>query len=251
MAAGVGPAIVLVEPQLGENIGMAARAMLNCGLTELRLVRPRDGWPSEAAASAAAGADAVIAGVRLYESAAEAVADLSLVFATTARDRDMTKRFLTPRQAAAEMREFEASGGRAGVLFGKEAKGLKNDDLALADACIMAPLNPVFRSLNLAQAVFVIGYEWFMAGSEAPAGELRMPKETRPADKAELQGLFEHLERELDASGFLHVKEKQPVMVRNLRNMFQRMGLTEQEVRTLRGVITSLVSGFGRGRKKP
>jgi len=251
MAAGAGPAIVLVEPQLGENIGMAARAMLNCGLTELRLVRPRDGWPSEAAENAAAGADSVIAGARLFDSTADAVADLALVLATTARDRDMTKRFLTPRQAAAEIRVFENSGGRAGVLFGKEAKGLRNDDLALADACIMAPLNPAFRSLNLAQAVFVVGYEWFMAAAEAPASELRIPKETRPADKAELHGLFEHLERELDKSGFLRVKEKQPVMVRNLRNMFQRMGLTEQEVRTLRGVITSLVSGFGRGRKKP
>jgi len=249
MAAGAGPAIVLVEPQLGENIGMAARAMLNCGLTELRLVRPRDGWPSEAALNAAAGADSVIAGARLFDSAADAVADLSLVFATTARDRDMTKRFVTPRRAAAEIRAFEAGGGTTGVLFGKEAKGLRNDDLALADACVLAPLNPAFRSLNLAQAVFVVGYEWFMAGSDAPAGELRMPKKTRPANKAELAGLFEHLEAELDASGFLHVKEKQPVMVRNLRNMFQRMGLTEQEVRTLRGVITSLVSGFGRGRK--
>jgi tRNA/rRNA methyltransferase len=251
IAAGVGPAIVLVEPQLGENIGMAARAMLNCGITELRLVRPRDGWPSEAAENAASGADVVIAGTKLYDSTADAVADLSLVFASTARDRDMTKRFVTPRQAAAEIRAFEAGGGKTGVLFGKEAKGLKNDDLALADACILAPVNPAFRSLNLAQAVFVVGYEWFMAASEAPASELRMPKETRPADKAELFGLFEHLERELDASGFLHVKEKQPVMVRNLRNMFQRMGLTEQEVRTLRGVITSLVSGFGRGNKKP
>ncbi len=245
-AAGVGPAIVLVEPQLGENIGMAARAMLNCGLTDLRLVKPRDGWPSEAADNAASGADAVIRAATLYDSAADAVADLSLVFATTARDRDMTKRFVTPRQAGQELRAFEAGGGRAGVLFGKEAKGLKNDDLALADACIMAPLNPAFRSLNLAQAVFVVGYEWFMAGADAPADRLVMPKETRPADKRELFGLFEHLERELDASGFLHVKEKQPVMVRNLRNMLGRAGLTEQEVRTLRGVITSLVSGFGR-----
>ncbi|HEX9702540.1 MAG TPA: TrmH family RNA methyltransferase, partial [Rhodospirillales bacterium] len=183
---------------------------------------------------------------RLFDTAAAAVADLSLVFATTARDRDMTKRFVTPRQAAAELRAFEKTGGRAGLLFGKEAKGLKNDDLALADACVMAPLNPAFRSLNLAQAVFVVGYEWFMAAAEAPAGRLVMPKETRPASKEELIGLFEQLERELEASGFLHVREKQPVMVRNLRNMLQRAGLTEQEVRTLRGVIASLVSGFGK-----
>jgi tRNA/rRNA methyltransferase len=246
LEAGAGPAVILVEPQLGENIGMAARAMFNCGLTDLRLVRPRDGWPSEPARNAAAGADTVIDGARLFDTAAAAVADLSLVFATTARDRDMTKRFVTPRQAAAELRAFEKTGGRAGLLFGKEAKGLKNDDLALADACVMAPLNPAFRSLNLAQAVFVVGYEWFMAAAEAPAGRLVMPKETRPASKEELIGLFEQLERELEVSGFLHVKEKQPVMVRNLRNMLQRAGLTEQEVRTLRGVIASLVSGFGK-----
>jgi tRNA/rRNA methyltransferase len=246
LEAGAGPAVILVEPQLGENIGMAARAMFNCGLTDLRLVRPRDGWPSEPARNAAAGADTVIDGARLFDTAADAVADLSLVFATTARDRDMTKRFVTPRQAAAELRAFEKTGGRAGLLFGKEAKGLKNDDLALADACVMAPLNPAFRSLNLAQAVFVVGYEWFMAAAEAPAGRLVMPKETRPASKEELIGLFEQLERELEVSGFLHVKEKQPVMVRNLRNMLQRAGLTEQEVRTLRGVIASLVSGFGK-----
>jgi tRNA/rRNA methyltransferase len=246
LEAGAGPAVILVEPQLGENIGMAARAMLNCGLTDLRLVRPRDGWPSESARDAASGADRVIDGTRLYESAAQAVTDLSLVFAATARDRDMTKRIVSPRQAAAEMRAFERTGGRVGVMFGKESKGLKNDDVTLADAAIVASLNPAFRSLNLAQAVFMIGYEWFVAASDQPPSELAMPKETRPASKDELLGLFEHLERELDASGFLHVKEKQPVMVRNLRNMLQRAGLTEQEVRTFRGVITSLVSGFGR-----
>ena len=246
LKVGAGPAVILVEPQLGENIGMAARAMLNCGLTDLRLVRPRDGWPSEPALSAAAGADRVIAGARLYDTTAAAIADLSLVFAATARERDMTLRIVTPRQAAAEMRAFERTGGRAGVMFGKEAKGLKNDDLALADASIVAPLNPAFRSLNLAQAVFMVGYEWFMAAAAAQPSELAMPKETRTANKEELLGLFEHLERELDRSGFLHVKEKQPVMVRNLRNMLQRAGLTEQEVRTFRGVITSLVSGFGR-----
>jgi len=231
-----------VEPQLGENIGMAARAMLNCGLTELRLVSPRDGWPSETAVAAAAGADQVIAEAALFDGTADAVADLNLVFASTARDRDMTKRVITPRQAGAELRDSAAAGARAGVLFGREAKGLKNDDLALADAVVMAPLNPAFMSLNLAQAVFCVGYEWLLAGEGAGAGELAMPKETRPADKAELLGLFEHLEAELDASGFLHVKEKRPTMVRNLRNMLQRAGLTEQEVRTLRGVVTSLAT---------
>ena len=245
-----GPTIVLVEPQLGENIGMVARAMLNCGLTELSLVNPRDGWPSDEALAAASGADPVIEGATLFDSTADAVKDLELVFATTARPRDMTHRVITPREAASEIRDFMAGGGpgdiKAGVLFGREAKGLKNDDLALADAVVMAPVNPAFSSLNLAQAVFCIGYEWLLAASSAPQGGLVMPKETRPANKAELGGLFEHLEGELDRSGFLHVKEKRPVMVRNIRNMFQRARLTEQEVRTLRGIITSLAGKRGR-----
>ena len=246
-----GPVIVLVEPQLGENIGMAARAMLNCRLTELRLVKPRDGWPSDEATAAAAGADEVVEGARVFDTTADAVADLERVFATTARTRDMTQRILTPRQAGAEIRDFMAgarSGGqeeiKAGVLFGREAKGLKNDDLALCDAVVMAPVNPAFSSLNLAQAVFCIGYEWLLAGfgdgKDGGGGRLAMKKETRPANKSELQSLFEHLEQELDASGFLHVKEKRPVMVRNIRNVLQRAHLTEQEVRTLRGIITSL-----------
>ena len=245
-----GPVIVLVEPQLGENIGMAARAMLNCRLTELRLVKPRDGWPSDEATAAAAGADEVVEGARVFDTTADAVADLERVFATTARTRDMTQRILTPRQAGAEIRDFmtgartgDQGGIKAGVLFGREAKGLKNDDLVLCDAVVMAPVNPAFSSLNLAQAVFCIGYEWLLAGfgdGEGGGGRLTMKKETRPANKSELQSLFEHLEQELDASGFLHVKEKRPVMVRNIRNVLQRAHLTEQEVRTLRGIITSL-----------
>ncbi len=241
-----GPVIVLVEPQLGENIGMVARAMLNCGLTELSLVNPRDGWPSDEALAAASGADKVIEGATLFDTTADAVKDLELVFATTARARDMTHRVVTPREAASEIRGFMTGKGKAGVLFGREAKGLKNDDLALADAVVMVPVNPAFSSLNLAQAVFCIGYEWLLAASSAPEGGLVMPKETRPANKAELGGLFGHLEGELDRSGFLHVKEKRPVMVRNIRNMFQRAALTEQEVRTLRGIITSLVGKRGR-----
>ena len=248
------PAVILVEPQLGENIGMAARAMLNCGLTDLRLVNPRDGWPSEDALAASSGAVQVIEDARVFDTTPDAVADLNLVFATTARTRDMTKRILTPRQAAGEIRAFAATGGpgsrRAGMLFGPEAKGLTNDDLALADAVVMAEMNPAFSSLNLAQAVFCVGYEWLMAAAEdhesGPEIVLAMPKETRPANKAELKSLFEHLEGELDGSGFLRVTEKRPVMVRNIRNIFQRAGLTEQEVRTLRGVITSLVTKRGK-----
>ena len=249
-----GPVIILVEPQLGENIGMAARAMLNCGLTQLRLVNPRDGWPSEDAAAAAAGADPVIDNAKVFDTTADAVADLQLVFAATARTRDMTNRIATPAEAAGEIRALMEDGmeggGKAGVLFGREAKGLKNDDVVLSDAIIMIPVNPAFGSLNLAQAVFAVGHEWFKGGAgpdrDKAGGGLAMPKETRPADKADLLGLFEHLEDELDKSGFFHVQEKRPVMARNIRNMLQRAGLTEQEVRTLRGVITSLVTKRGK-----
>ena len=239
--------MVLVDPQLGENIGMVARAMLNCALGDLRLVRPRDGWPNPAAVAAAAGADSVLAAARLFPTTAAAVADLDLVFAATARARGMIQTVVTPRQAAREMRARLAAGGRPGVLFGPEASGLENDDVALADAVLAVPLNPDFASLNLAQAVLVVAYEWFQAGAKAPARELRM-NATRPATKAELIGMFEHLERELQASGFLGLAEKRPTMVRNLRNLLQRAGLTGQEVRTLRGVIASLVRR-GRGRQ--
>lgn len=236
------PAVILVEPQLGENIGMAARAMLNCGLTDLRLVRPRDGWPSDKAIAAASGADVVIDGARLYATTADAIADLGRVYAATARGRDMTKRVVTPRRAAEEIRALGTT-ARAGVLFGKEAKGLHNDDVALADTILTAPLNPSYASLNIAMAVLLVGYEWFAGDGDAPAETLAMPKETRPATKAELDGLFGHLESELDACGFLRIAEKRPNMVRNLRNMLGRADLTEQEVRTLRGVIACLVSG--------
>ncbi len=239
------PAIILVGPQLGENIGMAARAMLNCGLGDLRLVAPRDGWPNEAALRAAAGADRVLESARVFTSTADAVADLTLVFASTARPRDMTKETVTPREAAARLHEAASGGFRTGVLFGREAKGLANDDVALADAILTMPLNPGFSSMNLAQAVFAVGYEWRMAGLDVAPSELLMPKDTRPATKQELAGLFEHLERELDACGFLRVAEKRPVMVRNLRNLFQRARLSEQEVRTLRGVISGLVGNQG------
>ena len=237
------PAVVLVRPQLGENIGMAARAMLNTGLTDLRLVCPRDGWPSPMARAASAGAAAVVDGATLFDTTVEAVADLGFVLASTARERRATRRVLTAGAAALELQRATAGGARTGVIFGPEARGLDNDDLALADAVVMVPLNPAFVSLNLAQAVLLVGYEWYRSRDDTPALRGTRPKGTRPATKAELQGFFEHLERELDASGFLDVREKRPIMVRNLRNLFQRAGLTEQEVRTLRGVITGLVGG--------
>ena len=235
-----GPAIILVEPQLGENIGFAARAMLNCGLSDLRLVRPRDGWPNAKAVAAASGADQVIRTTKLFASVEAATADLQALYATSARPREMVKPVTTPRRAAAELRARSAKGERCGILFGPERMGLSNDQLALANVHVYVPLNPAFASLNLAQAVLIVGYEWWQAGSIHPARRLPTGRSAR-ARRAELLGLFEHLERELDACGFLRNREKRPSVVRNLRNMMERAELTSQEVRTLRGVIANLV----------
>jgi len=236
------PAVILVDPQLGENIGMVARAMLNCGLTDLRLVRPRDGWPNEKAVAAASGADSVVNDARLFETTEEAIADLVFVYASTARDRDMTKRVVTPDAAAREIRERGSAD--CGIIFGGEAKGLKNDDIALADTILQVPLNPGFTSLNLSQAVLLAAYEWYKLGDDTAEDVLTM-QASRPANKHELTGLFEHLEDALDESGFFHVREKKPIMARNLRNLLQRAAPTEQEVRTLRGVIKSLLNFRG------
>ncbi len=241
------PAVILVEPQMGENIGMVSRAMLNCGLTDLRLVNPRDGWPSEIAMATASGADVVINGAQLYASTTEAVADLNFIVASTARPRDMTMRVVTPRQAATELRREAARGGRTGIIFGRESKGLHNDDVALADAVLNVPLNPAFSSLNLAQAVLLVGFEWFQMADTSAADVLNIPKGTRPATKKELVGMFEQLEAGLDDCGFFHVREKRPIMSRNIRNIFQRAAMTEQEIRVFRGVI----AGLGRKRKQP
>lgn len=249
------PTIILVEPQLGENIGMAARAMLNCGLTDLRLVRPRDGWPNKKAVATAAGADPVIDSVRLYPRTEDAIADLTLVYAMTARPRGMVKDVVSPEDAAVEMRRRGAAGERVGVLFGGESCGLDNDDVALADAIITVPLNPAFSSLNLAQAVFVTGYLWSRLGDPLSPSQEIPAKETVAASKQELIGLFEHLERELDAGGFFHVAPKRAIMSRNLRNMLERARLNAQEVRTLRGVIATLsghrIPPGSKGKKKP
>jgi tRNA/rRNA methyltransferase len=239
-----GPAIILVRPQLGENIGAAARAMLNFGLTDLRLVAPRDGWPNVKAVSAAAGATPVLDAVRLFDTTAEAVADLHHVLATTARPRDMLKPVVEPRRAAADMRRWWAAGEPSGVLFGRERTGLDNDDVALADAIVAVPINPAYASLNVAQAVLLIGYEWLQAASDAPAATLPEGR-TRPATHGEIENFFGHLERELDACGFLRNKQKRPGMVRNIRNLFLRAGLMEQEVQTLHGIVAELSKGRG------
>ncbi len=244
------PVVVLVHAQLGENIGMAARAMLNFALTELRLVKPRDGWPSESALKASSGADLVIEGARVFETVEEAIADLHYVVAATARERDQLKTVMTGDRAAREIRAQAAMGRKTGILFGAERSGLSNDHIALADAILMAPVNPTFASLNLSQAVLLAGYEWFKAADDRP--ETRQGDgsyiDATKASKDSLQGLFEHMEAELDAAGFFRPPEKRPSMVRNLRDMWNRADLMEQDVKTMRGVIKALVRSGGRRR---
>jgi tRNA/rRNA methyltransferase len=247
---GGAPAIVLVAPQLGQNIGTAARAMANFALHELRLVAPREGWPNDHAVKAASGAPRVIDEARVFATVEAALGEFHYVAATTARRRDMVKPVLTPASAAREMRARIARGERVCFMFGPERTGLDNEAIALADAVVMAPVNPAFASLNLSQAVLIIAYEWFRQTSDGslgretavePAGREGIAmRHTRPATKEEYLGLFAHLESELDAAGFLRPAEKRPGMVRNLRNLIQRQQLTEQDVRTLRGVIAAL-----------
>lgn len=233
------PTVVLVDPQLGENIGMVARAMLNCGLDKLRLVRPRDGWPNPAAVAAAAGADEVLERAKLFGDTASAISDMKQVYAASARQRDMVKPVVTPRLAAGEMHAAASRGEAVALLFGPERSGLTNDDVALADSLLAVPLNPAFASLNLAQAVLVVGYEWFQAASDSEGRRLETCGAPL-ADKAELVNFFERLESALDDSGFLHPPEKRPGMLRNLRNMIQRMTPTDQDLRTLHGIISAL-----------
>lgn len=239
-----GPAVILVAPQLGENIGGVARAMLNCALRDLRLVNPRDGWPNPKAPPMASGATVVLDSARVFDSTEEAVADLQFVLATTARRRDMAKPEMTPAEAAKEMRRRVADGERCGVLFGPERIGLTNDEVVLADVVLTVPLNPTFSSLNLAQAVLLVAYEWLQAAAHLPARRITETG-SRAATKQEILGLFEHLEGALDAARFFRTPETRPTQVRNLRNVFQRAVLTEQEVRSLHGVVTMLV-----GRRK-
>jgi TrmH family RNA methyltransferase len=239
---GNSPVVILVRPQLAENIGAVARAMANGGLFHLRLVAPRDGWPQEKAWRASSGADRLLDAASLHATLAEATADLHRVLATCPRPRHIVKPVLTARGAAAELREITSRGLRVGVLFGPERAGLDNDDMAAADTLVRYPLNPDFMSLNLAQAVMVLAYEWWVAADTTPPREL-VTHETSVATKGKLDNFLAHLIGELDASGFLRNLPKRPGMVRNIRHFFERGEVTEQELRTLHGIVTELSLG--------
>jgi tRNA/rRNA methyltransferase len=242
------PAIVLSHTQMGENIGSAARAMKNFGLSELILIAPRCGWPSERAQILASGAGDIIAGAQVFATTAEALAPYNLVLATTARGRDVVKPIHTPQAGAARLRAAAAAGGRTAILFGNERAGLDNGEMSLADAVITIPTAD-FWSLNLAQAVLVTAYEWLKSADATPPSRTR-PTIAKPATRHELVGLFEHLERELDAAEFLFPPAKRKTMVRNIRAMILRSGLSDQEVRTIRGMIVALVRNKYRGTTK-
>lgn len=227
------PAIILVRPQLGWNIGAAARAMANFGLDDLRIVAPRDGWPSADARAMATGAGDILERARIHATAREAVGDLHRLWATTARHRDMAKPVLTPGEVARACRSGDL---RTGILFGPESTGLANDEVVLADALVRIPTPGRQQSLNLAQAVLVLA--WECSGSSEAVAEWRTDE--APATMAEFDGFFDQLVGALDSSGFLRNREQRPVTVRNLRTMFQRAGLSGREVRTLRGVVSAL-----------
>jgi tRNA/rRNA methyltransferase len=237
-----GPAIILVEPQLGENIGMAARAMGNFALSRLRIVNPRDGWPNIAAQRAAAGADDILAHTELFETVEQAVADLDLLFATTARAHDQAKPVMGPQAAATEIAAHVGRGAKAGILFGRERWGLTNEEVARANRIITFPVNPGFASLNLAQAVLLMGYEWFKHAAEG-ALPFAMPERSERASQHQTDAFFENLVRELDRVEFLRPAEKRDTMLVNLRNIFLRMEPTRQDMHTLHGVVMAIAEG--------
>jgi tRNA/rRNA methyltransferase len=233
-----GPVFVLVRPQMGENVGAAARAMWNFGLRRMRLVDPRDGWPNPRAVAMASGAAWLLDDARIAPTTAEAVADCGYVYATTARPRELTKAVLSPEDAVADMRARIAGGARVAVLFGPERTGLENDDVALANAIVTVDTNPAFGSINLAQAALLLGYEWRRQSVTPPP-----PALPPQAEAAEVAALLDHLFAELDAARYFWPDHKRPAMVETLRNLFSRAPLTGPEVRTLRGVVRSLAEG--------
>ena len=234
------PIIVLVEPQMAENIGMAARAMTNFGLTEMRLVAPRGGWPKKGAKAAASGAVRVLEEARLHATAREAIGDLNFVLATTARERGQMKRVWSPEEGLREARRRLEAGEKAGILFGRERTGLENEEISLADGIITFPVNPAFSSLNLAQAVLLVGYEWFKTANDGAPRFADQP--SPPAARETIASFFDYLEAELDAVNF-YPPDKKPIMMRNMRDIFLRRELTEQDIRSIRGALRALIEG--------
>lgn len=242
------PAIILSYPQLAENIGATARAMKNFALADLRLVSPRVDWPNPRADAMAVGAADVLSSARVFDDPKAALGDLNLVYATSARDRGVTKEVITPVEAGRRLRAASARGEKTGILFGNERAGLDNEEISLADAVVTIPTSE-FSSLNLGQAVLLIGYEWFRTGDDTPTARIEHGPSHRKPTREELFQLFEHLERELLESGFLFPPDKQPPMIRSIRAMLHRAHLTYQETQTIRGMIVALSRGKHRVRK--
>jgi tRNA/rRNA methyltransferase len=237
-----GPIVVLVEPQLGENIGAAARVMANFGLSRLRLVKPRDGWPNIQARRSASGADRILDDAVLYETLAAAIADCTLVLATTARAHDQAKPVIGADAAATLLAPHVEAAENVAVLFGRERYGLENQEVALADRIVTFPVNPAFASLNLAQAVAIVAYEWFKLAS-AGALPFSMPRKSEPAGKQQVQAFFANLERALDEIEYFRPLDKRATMLVNLRNIFARMQPTQQDIQTLHGIVVALSEG--------
>ncbi|MDR6265515.1 RNA methyltransferase [Roseobacter sp. N2S] len=241
------PVVVLVQPQMGENIGAAARAMWNFGLERMRLVNPRDGWPNQKAVTMSSGAARVIDAVQVMDTTEQAISDLHYVFATTARGRDLTKPVVTPERAMEQARAMVAKGQKVGILFGPERSGLENPDIARANAIISVPVNPAFASLNLAQCVLLLAYEWRRQQGDAAPEVLELAG-TKRAESIEIQKLTETLEARLESVGFFWPDHKAESMVTNLRNMISRLPLTQADVRIFHGVIKSLADKHPKSR---
>lgn len=237
-----GPVVVLVEPQLGENIGSAVRAMGNFGLSRLRLVNPREGWPNPKAVTFASGADRILENAEVFPDLRAALADLNFVAAATARERGMQKTVLGADAVATEAVARIAGGENVGLVFGRERTGLYTEEVSLADVILTLPVNPAFASLNLGMAVAVVAYEWFKLASGG-ALPFQQPDRYPIADKADLLAFFDHVEKELDEALFFRSPEKKPVTIRNIRNIFHRVGLTRQDIATLHGMVAALVEG--------
>lgn len=231
--------VILVNPQMGENIGAAARAMCNFGLTDMRIVNPRDGWPSATATANASGAFDIMPEPEIFEDLSEALKPYHTVYATTARPRDMRKKVFTPQQTAQDIQEKQKSGEKIAILFGGERAGLTNDEISLAHHIISVPTNPDFSSINLAQSVLLVAYEIFQANDNTPL-EILPTGDSAPTTHKELDALLSRLEQELDDHGFFRSEGLKPTMVRNIRNIFGRADMTEQEVRTMQGIISAL-----------